>query len=451
MGVIMTHQMNLNLDPFNRIQMGTKIIELRLYDEKRKSLKIGDVVIFTNAQNDNEKIRTKVINLFRFDSFEDLYNQIPHSMIGYDNDFDGHPDDMLEYYDNEKQNQHGVLGIQIKVIDRLTVTDIHDIEEKLGYVFKNKNILVQAFTRTSFANNKDIPHSEILEYIGDSVLGFVITKMISDYKLRNRDEGVTTDYSEGDLSQLRSLLVENKNLEANMNQFDFIKYLLVGDNDSISDSYKSDLVESIIGAVALDSNYDQEELYEIVDYFVSPRIYFNSIDFKNYLELKKWFKLRNMKSIIPTVIEHKNDGYSEYETKLEFDSYKIEAIADTKIDSLFKASRIALEEIEKNNEHISVKDFLKGLNENNAKTYLDKLKKLGFYHDLLIGEEILEDGKYKVLYDIGYFSNWYVDRNKKKAHKICALICINSLIERIFKVDSDIKILLDKLGYEYYK
>ena len=152
---------------------------------------------------------------------------------------------------------------------------------------KNKNILVQAFTRTSFANNKDIPHSEILEYIGDSVLGFVITKMISDYKLRNRDEGVTTDYSEGDLSQLRSLLVENKNLEANMNQFDFIKYLLVGDNDSISDSYKSDLVESIIGAVALDSNYDQEELYEIVDYFVSPRIYFNSIDFKNYLELKK--------------------------------------------------------------------------------------------------------------------------------------------------------------------
>ena len=39
MGVIMTHQMNLNLDPFNRIQMGTKTIELRLYDEKRKSLK----------------------------------------------------------------------------------------------------------------------------------------------------------------------------------------------------------------------------------------------------------------------------------------------------------------------------------------------------------------------------------------------------------------------------
>lgn len=169
------------------------------------------------------------------------------------------------------------------------------------------------------------------------------------------------------------------------------------------------------------------------------------------MELKKWFKLRNMKSIILIVIEYKNDGYFEYEMKFEFDLYKIEVIVDIKIDLLFKVFRIVLEEIEKNNEYISVKDFLKGLNENNVKIYLDKFKKLGFYYDLLIGEEIFEDGKYKVLYDIGYFLNWYVDRNKKKVYKICVLICINSLIERIFKVDLDIKILFDKLGYEYYK
>lgn len=50
----MIHEMRLNNEPFNKIKEGTKTVELRLLDEKRKTLRVGDKIIFTNRTN-NEK------------------------------------------------------------------------------------------------------------------------------------------------------------------------------------------------------------------------------------------------------------------------------------------------------------------------------------------------------------------------------------------------------------
>lgn len=68
----MKHEMKLNNEPFECIKNGTKTIELRLNDEKRKLLTVGDYIEFTNRVT-NEKLLVEVIDLFKYNSFEELY------------------------------------------------------------------------------------------------------------------------------------------------------------------------------------------------------------------------------------------------------------------------------------------------------------------------------------------------------------------------------------------
>ena len=69
----MKHTMKLNDDPFKKINNGTKTIELRLYDDKRKLLNINDIIEFTNIKT-NEKINVIIEDLYKYSSFEQLYN-----------------------------------------------------------------------------------------------------------------------------------------------------------------------------------------------------------------------------------------------------------------------------------------------------------------------------------------------------------------------------------------
>ena len=68
----MTHKMKLRNDPFNRIASSKKTIEIRLYDEKRRNIKINDYIEFTNMET-GEQILVKVIDLHLFKSFKDLF------------------------------------------------------------------------------------------------------------------------------------------------------------------------------------------------------------------------------------------------------------------------------------------------------------------------------------------------------------------------------------------
>ena len=65
----MKHEMRLNSEPYNCIKSGTKTIELRLNDDKRKKIKKDDIVEFTNRDT-NEKMLVIVEDLFRYPSFE---------------------------------------------------------------------------------------------------------------------------------------------------------------------------------------------------------------------------------------------------------------------------------------------------------------------------------------------------------------------------------------------
>lgn len=111
----MTHYMNLNPEPFEMINAGIKTIELRLNDEKRQKIKVGDKIEFTNTQNSDRKLTVNVIALHTFMSFAELYKNLPLLKCGYTdrNISTAKPEDMELYYSKEKQSEYGVLGIEI--------------------------------------------------------------------------------------------------------------------------------------------------------------------------------------------------------------------------------------------------------------------------------------------------------------------------------------------------
>lgn len=113
----MKHEMKLNNKPFECIKNGTKTIELRLNDEKRKLLTVGDYIEFTNKVT-NEKLLVEVIDLFKYNSFEELYKHFNKIEMGYSINEEANPKDMENYYSKEEQEKYGVLGIKIKKLTK---------------------------------------------------------------------------------------------------------------------------------------------------------------------------------------------------------------------------------------------------------------------------------------------------------------------------------------------
>lgn len=114
----MEFTMKLHASPFAMIASGEKTIELRLYDEKRRQISVGDTIRFSDINDASKTLLTKVKELFVFDSFDELYKLLPLTECGYTADSvrTASPEDMREYYTPEQEKKYGVLGIRIEVI-----------------------------------------------------------------------------------------------------------------------------------------------------------------------------------------------------------------------------------------------------------------------------------------------------------------------------------------------
>jgi len=114
----MNHEMSLREIPFDRIKSGRKVIEVRLFDEKRQKVQIGDTITFSKVDHEDETITVEVIGLSRFKNFRDFYSAFDKSKFGHSEQ------DTLEdqirrergFYSEEKEKKYGVLGIHIKLI-----------------------------------------------------------------------------------------------------------------------------------------------------------------------------------------------------------------------------------------------------------------------------------------------------------------------------------------------
>ena len=100
---------------YNYMLKGTKRIELRLYDEKRKNIKIGDIIIITNAQT-NEEFEVKVVGLLQYSSFKEMFNDFDIEILA-DKSMTKEElmNELEKFYPIEKQKQYNVLGIRVEL------------------------------------------------------------------------------------------------------------------------------------------------------------------------------------------------------------------------------------------------------------------------------------------------------------------------------------------------
>ena len=140
---------------------------------------------------------------------------------------------------------------------------IPEIEAVLGYTFKDKALLVQAFTRTSFCNEHragaeaDYQSNEVLEFFGDAVLSAAIISLLIRTSSERYAHGIHTALSEGDFSNVKSHLSDKSNLSVSMRRLGLQKYLLMGEGDKKmgmenEPSVMEDLFESLVGAIYID-------------------------------------------------------------------------------------------------------------------------------------------------------------------------------------------------------
>ena len=110
--------MNLQDDPFNSIACGQKSVELRLYDDKRKKILVGDNIEFTKASDDTQKILCKVVDLKVFQNFQQLFCSVSPKLCGYQDDKSPLEcaKDMSKYYTIDEQLDKGAVAIFIKKI-----------------------------------------------------------------------------------------------------------------------------------------------------------------------------------------------------------------------------------------------------------------------------------------------------------------------------------------------
>lgn len=109
----MTHIMNLWDDSFKAIKEGYKTIEMRLNDKKRSIIKVNDMIEFTNTTS-QEKITCRVINIYKYPDFATLYENHSKLSIGYREDENADPDDMLMYYSRQDIEKYGVVGLELQ-------------------------------------------------------------------------------------------------------------------------------------------------------------------------------------------------------------------------------------------------------------------------------------------------------------------------------------------------
>ncbi len=110
----MLHKMNLWDDSFRAIKDRTKTIEMRLCDEKRSKICVGDMIEFTNTKT-NEVCECVVSNLYKYENFDALYQHHNKIAIGYAEHETADPNDMLAYYRACDIEKYGALGIEIIV------------------------------------------------------------------------------------------------------------------------------------------------------------------------------------------------------------------------------------------------------------------------------------------------------------------------------------------------
>ena len=172
--------------------------------------------------------------------------------------------------------------------------DLSALMDALGYTFQNQELLEQALTHSSYANEHGIPSNERLEFLGDSVLNLIAGEYL--FSLDDSDEG--------SLSKRRASIVCEKALASYSAEMHVGDYLLLGKGERSSggaqrESTLEDAFESIVAAIYLDGGM------EAARQFALPRL-------QQELQTKKQHRFNDYKTLLQEIIQQNPEEKLQY-------------------------------------------------------------------------------------------------------------------------------------------
>lgn len=189
------------------------------------------------------------------------------------------------------------------------ILDIDAIEQKIGYVFKDKMLLRKCFTHSSYANEHKIEDNEVLEFYGDAIIGFIVTEYLC----------ANISGSEGDLTKRRADIVSKEPLLRAVAELGLNEYVLLGKGQSKShtnnEKFYSSIYEALCAGIYLDGGMAP------VKRFVKNTI------IKDYVEgIKKHKKTKSQ--VKPTTVSEKDpkSELQEYVQKKKIGSISYELL-----------------------------------------------------------------------------------------------------------------------------
>lgn len=177
-------------------------------------------------------------------------------------------------------------------------------EERIGYTFKNRALLEEALTHSSFGYENQSSYNERLEFLGDAILGYVVSRELFSH-FPEKDEGL--------LSKLKSVLVSSRTLAKKARDIGLADMLRLGKGETKAGGHKkssirADALEALIGAISLDGGL--QEAKDFIVRILGEDIYSATIDIKNATDFKTLLqeKLQHRAWGLPTYTLIKEEG-----------------------------------------------------------------------------------------------------------------------------------------------
>ena len=205
---------------------------------------------------------------------------------------------------------------------------LDEVQQKIDYRFKNVDLLLQAFTRSSYSIQYGGENNEVLEFIGDRVLDFYVVKTIaerfgfmksqSDYYDEDNDNEefcIVAHKNAADFTEIKKQIVSNKTLAKRIDALGFAKYMYLGDSDIdnnviLQEKVKADLFEAILGAIAIDSDWNEVQLQNSTEYMLNIDKFLANVDTEEKHPDK--FKEENAVTTLKELAEHGHCSIPEY-------------------------------------------------------------------------------------------------------------------------------------------
>ena len=310
------------------------------------------------------------------------------------------------------------------------------VQEQIGYDFKNLDLLQQAFTRRSYTAENGGENNEVLEFIGDKALDFMVVKLLIqkygylangdpidgtkisvwEQEFKRNQEGYEVpavnsfgcDYDEDDLSKIKSRMVNKKALARRMDELGFSEHLIMGKGDiqnniNQEDSVKEDLFEAIIGAVAIDSGWNLKDLQKVVEVMLVPEDFLINDTDTNYVRLIQewemnengcipWYKYKEASYSSTWYLKEDNTIYQSFPLDYNYSKLKYHCYLKL-LDSLpvfcgfgvsirearMAACKLAYEYLERNDMLPSIRDEIENPNRDDAINQLETLARRGYF------------------------------------------------------------------------